>query len=302
MGGMETRRLGRTEHHSSVAILGGAAFWDATAEEGAAGLQLAMDRGVNHLDIAPQYGKAEVAVGPAIPAVRDRLFVAGKTLRANADGVQDQFDETRRRLGCEVLDLYQAHGVVNVDELDRRGPGIERMLQLRDQGACRFVGITGHDLTVAASHLEALRRYDLDTVMFPIYPRLWADPVYREDAEALLAECERRDVGVMVIKAAARRPWADGRPLTDVIAGDPATSERWATSWYEPVASDEQLRRNISFALSTPGVHAFCTPGDTEMLPRVLDAADAASPLSDAERAAAISAMEAEAVIFPIPR
>lgn len=299
---MERRRLGRTGHDSSVAILGGAAFWMATPVEGAAGLELAMSRGVNHLDIAPQYGNAQAAVGPAIPAVRDQLFVAAKTLRSNPDGVAAQFDESRQLLGCEVLDLYQAHAVTTIDELDERGPGIERILKLRDEGKCRFAGITGHDLTVPRTHLEALRRYDLDTVMFPIYPRLWADPVYREAAEELLAVCGERDLGVMIIKATARRPWADRRPLTDLVAGDPATSDRWATSWYEPQADDTALARGIAFALSTPGVHAFCTPGDVGMLPRVLDAADAYVPLSAAERDAAIASMADEQVIFPIPR
>src|SRR3954447_13550576 len=237
---MQTRRLGRTGHESSVAILGGAAFWMSSPDEAARGLHVALDAGVNHLDIAPQYGNAQAAVGPAIPAVRDRLFGAAKTLRSNPDGVQAQFDESRQLLGCDVLDLYQAHAVTTLEQLDERGPAIEKIIQLREQGACRFAGITGHDLSVPRTHLEALRRYDLDTVMFPVYPRLWADPVYREAAEELLAECARRDVGVMVIKAAARRPWADGRPLTDAIAGEPNTSERWATSWYEPVASVDE--------------------------------------------------------------
>ncbi|MEY2458270.1 MAG: hypothetical protein QOG30_100, partial [Acidimicrobiaceae bacterium] len=209
---MERRRLGRTEHESSVAILGGAAYWMSTAEEAKASLELALSRGVNHLDIAPQYGNAQAAVGPAIPAVRDDLFVAAKTLRSNPDGVTAQFDESRRLLGCEVLDLYQAHAVTTIEELDERAPGIERILSLRDAGACRFAGITGHDLGVPRTHLEALRRYDLDTVMFPIYPRLWADAVYREAAEELLAVCAERDLGVMIIKATARRPWADRRP------------------------------------------------------------------------------------------
>ncbi len=90
----------------------------------------------------------------------------------------------------------------------------------RDEGLCRFVGITGHNLTTPAAQLEALRRYDLDTVMFPVNPRLWADPAYRHDAEALLAEAEGRDVGVMAIKAVAARPWGD-RPHTadDVVRG-----------------------------------------------------------------------------------
>jgi len=56
---METRRLGRTGHDSSVAILGGAAFWNTTPDLASAGFELARSHGVNHLDIAPRYGMAE---------------------------------------------------------------------------------------------------------------------------------------------------------------------------------------------------------------------------------------------------
>jgi len=300
---MLTRRLGRTEHESSVAILGGAAFWATeTSDDARPAFEMALARGVNHLDIAPQYGNAERVVGPLVPAVRERLFVAGKTLRANPDGAEAQLDATRRLLGCDVLDLYQAHGVTSLAALDERAAAIDRIIELRERGATRFAGITGHDLTAPATFREALRRWDLDTVMFPVYPRLWADPQYRADAEALLATCVARDVGVMAIKAVARRPWADGRPLADFIEGDGATAARWASSWYEPVADDDALRRGIAFALSTPGVAAFCTPGDLGLLPRALDAAEAFVPLDDAERAAAAEAMAAEPVIFPIPR
>jgi aryl-alcohol dehydrogenase-like predicted oxidoreductase len=299
---VETRRLGRTDHRSGVAILGGAAFWTATTDEARPSFELALEQGVNHLDIAPQYGDAQKAVGPAIPAVRDRLFVAAKTLRSNPDGVVDQFDDSRRLLGCDVLDLYQAHGVTTLEELDNRASGIERILRLRDEGRSRFAGITGHDLSVPTTFLEALRRYDLDTVMFPVYPRLWADPVYREAAEELLALCTERDLGVMIIKAVARRPWPDRRPLADVMAGDPATAERWATSWYEPQQDDDAIARGVSFALSTPGVHAFCTPGDLGLLPRVLAAAEGVAPMAAVERAEAADAMADEDVIFPIPR
>lgn len=300
---MERRRLGRTEHESSVAILGGAAFWDTEdAEAARPHFEAALAAGVNHLDIAPQYGAAERVVGPLVPAVREHLFVAGKTLRANPDGAEAQFDETRRLLGCEVLDLYQAHGVVDLDALDARSAAIDRIVALRDRGATRFAGITGHDLTAPATFSEALRRWDLDTVMFPVYPRLWADPQYRDDAEALLATCAERDVGVMAIKAVARRPWADGRPLTDFLEGDEATADRWALSWYEPQSDDDAIARGVAFALSTPGVTAFCTPGDLGLLPRVLAAAEAFVPLDDAARVAAAAAMADEPIIFPIPR
>jgi aryl-alcohol dehydrogenase-like predicted oxidoreductase len=299
---MERRRLGRTGHESSVAVLGGAACWAATVEEAGAWLQLALDHGVNHLDIAPQYGAAESVVGPHVAARRDELFIGGKTLRANPDGVVDQFDNTRRLLHAEVLDLYQAHAVTSIAELDRRSAAIERILALRDAGHTRFAGITGHDMEVPVAHLEALRRFDLDTVMFPVYPALWARPEYREAAEELLELCAARDLGVMAIKAAAHRPWADRRPLSEAVDGSPETADRWAGSWYEPVATDDALDRGIHFALSTPGVHAFCTPGDRPLLPRVLASAERYQPLSEEARRAAVDAMADDELIFPMPR
>ena len=50
------RRLGRTGHSSSVAILGGAAFASCSAAEAEVAFGDALARGVNHLDIAPRYG------------------------------------------------------------------------------------------------------------------------------------------------------------------------------------------------------------------------------------------------------
>jgi aryl-alcohol dehydrogenase-like predicted oxidoreductase len=285
-----------------VAVLGGAACWAASVDEAGDWLQVALDRGVNHLDIAPQYGAAESVVGPHLGSHRNQLFIAGKTLRAHPDGVTDQFDTTRRLLQAEVLDLYQAHAVTTLQELDRRSPALERILELRDAGHTRFAGITGHDLEVPRSHLEALRRFDLDTVMFPVYPALWSRPEYREPAEELLALCAERDIGVMAIKAVARRPWADRRPLADAVAGSTATAARWADSWYEPQATDHEIDRGIHFALSTPGVHAFCTPGDMALLPRVLASAERYAPMGDEERRLAVEAMAPEELIFPMPR
>jgi aryl-alcohol dehydrogenase-like predicted oxidoreductase len=298
---VERRRLGRTGHESSVAILGAAACWAASPAEARAWLQLARARGVNHLDIAPQYGAAESVVGPHMADFRQEFFVAGKTLRANPEGVEDQFDNTRRLLHAEVIDLYQAHAVTSLEELDRRSVAIERILSFRDRGSARFAGITGHDMTVPGTFLEALRRFDLDTVMFPVYPALWGRPEYRESAEELLALCRQRDIGVMAIKAVARRPWSDGRPLSDAVSGDAATAARWASSWYEPGDSDEAIDRGVHFALSTEGVHGFCTPGDIDLLPRVLDAADRYEPLGPDERETAIRSMSEDDLIFPMP-
>ena len=283
---MERRRLGRTGHLSSVAVLGGAAFARSDPETTAASFAEAMASGVNHLDVAPQYGRAQELLGPLIPAIRDQLFVACKTLRHDPGGVRAQLEDSLALLRCDHFDLYQLHAVTDLAELDARAGAVAAILAARDEGLTRWVGITGHEHTTPAAQLEALRRYDLDTVMFPVYPRLWADPDYRRDAEALLEYAAGHDVGVMAIKAAAARPWA-GRPAT-------------ADTWYEPWTEADDVARGVRFALSTPGVHAFCTPGDTRVLTAALTAAVDYAPLTPDERAAAIATLAVESSIYPM--
>jgi aryl-alcohol dehydrogenase-like predicted oxidoreductase len=284
---MEGRRLGRTGHLSSVAILGGAAFWDSDAATTATCFGDAMAAGVNHLDVAPQYGRAQQLLGPLIPPVRDRLFVACKTMRHHGDGVRAQFEESLGLLGCDHFDLYQLHAVNDLDELESRADAITAILAAREEGLCRWAGITGHDLHAPATHLEALRRHDLDTVMFPVNARLWSDPAYRHDAEALLSYATEHDIGVMAIKAAAARPWG-ARPRT-------------STTWYEPHTAPDELAKGVNFALSVPGVAAICMPGDVEVLAGALRASQSFTPMDAGEREEAARAAAAEACIFPMP-
>jgi len=270
-----------------VAVLGGAAYYDSDPATTEASFAAAMAAGVNHLDVAPQYGRAEELLGPLIPAVRDRLFIACKTLRHSADGVRAQLEASLAVLRCNHIDLYQLHGVTGLDELETRAGAIDAIVAARAEGLCRWIGITGHNLGAPEAHLEALRRHDLDTVMFPVNPRLWSDTVYRRSAEALLDYASEHDVGVMAIKAVAARPWV----------GPAHTS----ATWYEPYTGYEEVSRGVRFALSTPGVHAFCTPGDTGVLSVALEAAAASTGMDRAERQAAIAAVADEPIIFPMP-
>ena len=254
-------------------------------KEAEALLYEALDAGINHLDIAPGYGAAERAVGPHMKAIRQRLFLACKTAETERDWALRRLDRSLERLQVDELDLYQAHGVTSLEVLDQRDEAFQVILEARDRGLTRFVGVTGHDLGAPVAHLEAIRRYDLDTVMFPVFPSIWADPAYRADVDALLAECAERDVGVMVIKAVAWRPWGDRTP--DAI------------SWYEPHRTDDAIERGVRFALSTPGVHAFCTPSDPATARRAIWAANRYEPLTPEERTSAVADGDADA-IFPV--
>lgn len=262
-------------------------FWDSDPDTTWATMELALSAGVNHIDVAPQYGRAEELLGPSIAANREELVVAGKTLRHSRDGVRAQLETTLERLRCDVLDLYQLHAVTDLDELDRRGESVEVLLEARDEGLVRAIGITGHNMTTPVAQLEAIRRHDLDTVMLPINPRVLADATYARDLDALLEEATERDLGIMAIKAVAARPWGE-RPPT-------------MSTWYEPYTDPGSIRRGIEVTLGTRGVAALCTPGEVSLLPSVLSAIADARPLEEVERRAAIEASRGEALIFPIP-
>lgn len=286
MTALPTRRLGRTDHHSSLAILGTAAYSRCTPEEVEASFHAAIESGINHIDIAPGYGAAELLVGPHVPAVRDRIFIGEKSGATDASHLRHHLERTLQRLGTDHVDLYQAHGVVSIDDLDQRAGAMEAILQARDEGLCRFVGITGHDFGTAAAQLEAVRRYDLDTVMLPVYPGALANPQYLADLTALLDEAGRRDLGVQAIKVGAHQPWGDRNPTH--------------ACWYEPFTDAERLARGVRFTLSTPGVHVFATTGDLRLVPTLVQAAREYTPMSPAERAALLQEAAGWPTIFPL--
>jgi aryl-alcohol dehydrogenase-like predicted oxidoreductase len=284
---VERRRLGRTGHSSAVAILGGAAFARCTFEDAEVGFADALSHGVNHVDVAPRYGDAEVLLGPLVEPLRDELFLACKTTRRNPEGVRAQLEESLQKLHTDHFDLYQMHAVTDLHVLEERTDAAEEILRARDEGIVRFAGITGHNDGAPRAFLEALHRWDLDTVMFPVNARMWSDPVYRADAEALLALCAERDVGVMAIKAAAKRPWDDG--------------DRFATTWYEPYDDADNVAKAVSFTLSVPGVHGFCTPGDLRVLRLALAGAEGAEAMDSSRREEEIAEASVNPSIFPIP-
>ena len=150
------RRLGRTGHRSSVAILGGAAFATCTAAEASEGFHAALARGVNHLDVAPRYGGAEALVGPHVPPVRSSLFVADKTTRRNADGVRAQLETSLTRLGTDHIDLYQMHAVTSLDELDSRAAAADAIFG-RGTRAC--AGSSASPGTISTPRPRSSRRW-----------------------------------------------------------------------------------------------------------------------------------------------
>ena len=272
---MITRPLGRTGHASSVLAFGGAAFWsDTDGTRAAAALGDALDRGVNHVDVAPSYGEAERVLGAAIARNRDRMFLACKTMERRARKAREELHRSLERLQTDRFDLYQCHAVSDAWDLDRLlGPGgaMEAILEARAAGIVRSIGITGHHCAVLK---DALDRFPFDTVMFPLNPIQAADPRPATDYRPLLAATIARGIGAIGIKAIALGPWK-------------TRAEQTYTTWYRPSDDPADMARRLRFTL-THLVATTVLPSDTRLWPPLFDAAARFAPLADDEMDAMI--------------
>jgi len=193
--------------------------------------------------------RAAINYGNPVLAQRDRA------------GAHEEIRRSLDRLGVDHVDLLQLHNLVDVIEWEtalREGGALEAAVEARDEGLVRFIGVTGHGLTVAKMHFRSLERFPFDSVLLPYSYVQMRDERYSSDFDALAAVCVERGVAVQTIKSTTLAPW-DGR-------------EQTATTWYEPLREQADIDLAVHWVLGRTGVF-LNTVGDVTLLPKVLDAA-----------------------------
>jgi aryl-alcohol dehydrogenase-like predicted oxidoreductase len=253
--------FGRTGHESTRTIFGAAALGSVTQAEADRALELLAEHGVNHIDTAASYGDSELRLAPWLARNRDSVFLATKTGERNRKEAREEIRRSLDRLGVDRVDLIQLHNLVDVIEWEfalREGGALEAAVEARDEGLVRFIGVTGHGLTVPAMHRRSLERFAFDSVLLPYSYVQMQDERYASAWKALAATCAERGVAMQTIKAISLAPW-DGR-------------EQTAGTWYEPLQEQEDIDLAVHWVLGRPEVF-LNTAGDVTLLPKVLDAA-----------------------------
>ncbi len=274
---MEKRTLGRTGHHSTVVTFGTAALGRVTQDVADVAVELILEHGVNHIDIAPTYGQAMERMAPWMPKIRDEVFLGAKTRERAKEQAWENIRSAMSRLGVESFELFQLHSVGDMESLDQvtgNGGALEALVEMRERGLTRWIGNTGHGPDVPRVQLEALDRFDFDTIMFPDSASMFRSREYREDAMELLEKAASRNVGVQTIKMIARGGWGE--------------RDRECTTWYDPHREQEDIDKALWWVLSNP-MHTAPSAGDVTLLPKVLDAAERFSRLDDEEMARVVS-------------
>jgi aryl-alcohol dehydrogenase-like predicted oxidoreductase len=282
---MEKRTLGGTGHRSTILALGGAIFIGKPSKKDAdTFIKLAMDRGVNHIDVAPTYGDAELGLGKWVKEYRKTLFLACKTRHRTRKEAHEQLNQSLKRLQTDYFDLYQLHGLDKEDELETAlGPdgAVQAILDAKKQDLVKHVGITSHN---PVNIMKALKRFSFDTVLLPVNCVLRANRQPLNDYEPVLSLAKEKSLGVIAMKSIAKGPWPDDKKPYN--------------TWYQPFHTQKEIDEALCFTLSQD-VTTATSSSDIGLATMMLEAAERFEPMSRERQRELVSKYASQKPLFP---
>ena len=260
MGEIVKQPFGATGHMSSRAIFGSFCLFQATPEETDRTLDLLFEYGINHIDTAPRYGEAQANIGRWMKNHRKSFFLATKTDERTYEGAKEQVHRSLDLLKVDSVDLLQLHNLT--DAVDREiitGPGgaLEFLLEAKESGLTRFLGITGHGSLAPKMHRQSLERSDFNSVLMPCNYLLMQNPAYAQTFHDLVSYCKERNIAVQTIKSIAAGYWG--------------SKEHTHITWYKPLSDSDAITKCVHWVLGIPYIFLITT-GDLKALPKVLSA------------------------------
>ena len=254
----------------SVIGLGGIVVMKAEQKHANKVVAEAFERGVNYFDVAPTYGDAEVKLGSALEPYRKKAFLACKTGERKRGPAKAQLDRSLKRLRTDHFDLYQLHGITDVqkdvDVSFAKGGAMEVFIDAKKAGVVRHLGFSAHSVEAA---MTAMDRYDFDSILFPVnFACFYAGNFGGQ----VLQKAQEKGVSVLVIKALADCCWPPEDP----------DSKKFAKCWYKPLADPQQAAAALRWTLSRP-VTAVLPPGEESLFRLAMQIAIDVKPITKAQ-------------------
>lgn len=157
-------------------------------------LRRAYEGGMTFFDTARAYTDSEEKIGNALSDVRDKIFIATKTMAKTPEGFWNDLETSLRLLKTDHVDIYQFH---QATQCYKPGDGTgmyEAMLEAKEQGKIRHIGITAHKIRIAE---EAVESGLYETLQFPL------SYLSGEQELSLVRKCKEKNMGFIAMKALA---------------------------------------------------------------------------------------------------
>lgn len=148
--------------------------------------------GITFFDTARAYSDSEVKLGEAFDGMREKVYIATKTMAQDVEGFWKDLETSLKNLRTDYIDIYQFHNPVFCPK-PGDGTGLyEAMLEAKAQGKIHHIGITNHRLAVAH---EAIESGLYETLQFPFCYLATEKDMEVEEA------CRKAGIGFIAMKA-----------------------------------------------------------------------------------------------------
>lgn len=178
---MEMRSLGNTGLSVAPVALGtgsiGEMFGPASLDDAVHTVHAAIDLGVNLIDTSVYYGSAEERLGVALKGRRSKVILATKAGRFGPDEfdfsparIRASLEQSLSRMNTDYVDIFHLHDVEFVPLDPILTKGFEVLQRLKDEGKCRFVGMTGYPLktierVISETNVDVVLTYAKGTLL-----------------------------------------------------------------------------------------------------------------------------------------
>lgn len=189
---MQRTKLGRTNLAVTRTSFGVLPLQRTEKEEAARILRKAFDSGINFYDTARAYSDSEEKIGYALSDVRDEIVIATKSMATTKSGVLTDLETSLKNLRTDHVDILQLHTPTILPDPNGAESSYAALLEARDKGMTRFIGITNHSLDRA---MTAVKSGLYDTLQYPI-----SHISSGADLE-VIELCKQHNVGLIGMKA-----------------------------------------------------------------------------------------------------
>lgn len=252
------RVLGKTGEKLSIIGFGGIMLNDNPQDFANELVAKAYELGVNYYDVAPSYGNAEERLGPALKSYRKNCFLACKTGKRDAEGAQQELENSLRHLQTDHFDLYQLHALSSVEQVEQvfaPGGAMETFVKAKKDGKVKYLGFSAHSVDAA---MLAMKNFDFDSILFPINFACWNAGNF---GPQVYAEAERQGMGILALKAMALTRLKDGE------------QKFYKNVWYKPILDEEIMKMALKYTLSK-NITAAVPPGKNTLFLKALEFMD----------------------------
>ena len=235
---MEYRILGKTGLKISRLGFGGIPIQRIDAEGTKALMHRMVDAGINFIDTARGYTVSEEYLGYALEGIREHFIIATKSMSRTKEAMAADIDISLKNLRTDYIDLYQVHNATpeQVQQVMAPGGALEALLEAKAAGKIGHIGLTSHSLDTFKMAL------DLDwveTFMFPYN-------IVETQAEKLIAECAKRNIGFIDMKPLAGGAIEDATLALRYICANDAV-----TVVIPGMAEEKELEQNLAAVNNT---------------------------------------------------